>query len=238
MKLPKTVRITRVNDMGTFKLVESFVSINGEGRFAGELALFMRFAGCNLQCDWCDTKWANSADVTYAEKTVSQLADIAKSAADEYGLHRVTLTGGEPLLQKDIAELINTLNDIGIDVEIETNGSVPIAPVAEKCGVRPVFTMDYKLPSSGMESRMCLENLSQLKNSDTLKFVCASREDLERAAEVLEEYKPVCKVYLSPVFGRIEPKDMVEFMKEKKLGRVNLQLQLHKFIWDPNERGV
>ena len=130
------------------------------------------------------------------------------------------------------------LNDIGIDVEIETNGSVPIAPVAEKCGVRPEFTMDYKLPSSGMESRMCLENLPQLKDSDTLKFVCASREDLERAAEVLEEYKPVCKVYLSPVFGRIEPKDMVEFMKEKKLGRVNLQLQLHKFIWDPNERGV
>ena len=224
--------------MCTFKLVESFVSINGEGRFAGELALFMRFAGCNLQCDWCDTKWANTANVAYTEKNVSQLADIAKSAAEEYGLHRATLTGGEPLLQNDIAELINALNDIGIDVEIETNGSVPIAPVAEKCGVRPVFTMDYKLPSSEMESRMCVENLSQLKNSDTLKFVCASREDLERAAEVLEEYKPVCKVYLSPVFGRIEPKDMVEFMKEKKLGRVNLQLQLHKFIWDPNERGV
>ena len=238
MKLPKTALITRVNDMGTFKLAESFVSINGEGRSAGELALFMRFVGCNLQCDWCDTKWANGAEAPYTEKTVGQLAEIARSAAEEYGLHRVTLTGGEPLLQKDIAELINSLNDIGIDVEIETNGSVAISPVAENCTVRPVFTMDYKLPSSGMESRMCLENFRHLKDSDTLKFVCASREDLERAASVLEKYKPVCKVYLSPVFGRIEPKDMVEFMKEKKLGRVNLQLQLHKFIWDPNERGV
>lgn len=224
--------------MGTFKLAESFVSINGEGRFAGELALFMRFVGCNLQCDWCDTKWANGTDAPYTEKTVGQLAEIARSAAEEYGLHRVTLTGGEPLLQKDIAALINSLNDIGIDVEIETNGSVAISPVAENCTVRPVFTMDYKLPSSGMESRMCLENFRHLKDSDTLKFVCASREDLERAAAVFEKYKPVCKVYLSPVFGRIEPKDMVEFMKEKKLGRVNLQLQLHKFIWDPNERGV
>ena len=106
MKLPKTALIMRVNDMGTFKLAESFVSINGEGRSAGELALFMRFVGCNLQCDWCDTKWANGTEAPYTEKTVGQLAEIARSAAEEYGLHRVTLTGGEPLLQKDIAELI------------------------------------------------------------------------------------------------------------------------------------
>ena len=238
MRPLKTALIMRANDMGTLKLAENFVSINGEGRYAGELALFMRFAGCNLQCDWCDTKWANGADAPFTKKTAVQLAEIAEDAADGYGLHRVTLTGGEPLLQKDIAELINALNNRGLDVEIETNGSVPIAPVAEICRVRPVFTMDYKLPSSGMESRMCIENLSQLKESDTLKFVCASKEDLERAVWVLDTYEPVCMVYLSPVFGRIEPKDMVEFMKEKKLGKVRLQLQLHKFIWDPNEKGV
>jgi 7-carboxy-7-deazaguanine synthase len=238
MKHPKTALITRVDDMGTLKLAENFVSINGEGRYAGELALFMRFAGCNLDCDWCDTKWANGADAAYTEKTPAQLAELAKGAAEEYGLHRVTLTGGEPLLQKDIAELINALSDNGLAVEIETNGSVPIALVAEKCRVRPVFTMDYKLPSSGMEKRMYLENFGQLKDSDTLKFVCASREDLECAVSVLDMYRPVCAVYLSPVFGRIKPMDMVDFMKEKKLGNVRLQLQLHKFIWDPNERGV
>ena len=224
--------------MGSFELVEHFVSINGEGQFAGELALFLRFKGCNLRCDWCDTRWANGRDAECTVCDTDKLIDIARNAAETCGLHRVTLTGGEPLLQRNMAELINALSAEGLSCEIETNGSVPIGDVIDKCSPRPVFTMDYKLPSSGMESRMCLENFPLLRESDTLKFVCASREDLDCAAEVLEKYKPVCKVYFSPVFGRISPADMVEYMKEKKLGGVRLQLQLHKFIWDPNERGV
>ena len=123
-----------------------------------------------------------------------------------------------------------------ISVSIETNGSVPIAPFIEKH--RPVITMDYKLPSSKMERFMCLENLPLLQSYDTLKFVCGSRQDLYRAEQIIEEYSPCCEIFFSPVFGRIEPAEIVEFMKERKLGNVRLQLQLHKLIWDPEMRGV
>ena len=227
--------------MQTFRLAEHFVSINGEGRFAGELALFLRFAICDLRCDWCDTLWAVGRGAPHKLVTLGELEDIAKRAIAECGVRDVTLTGGEPLLQEGLAELCGRLAAMGLRTEIETNGARPLRPFLEECGkqgCRPVITMDYKLPSSKMESRMHTANLAQLNAADTLKFVCASREDLERAAEVLEEYRPECAVYLSPVHGRIDPADMVEFMKERRLGGVRLQLQLHKYIWDPERRGV
>ena len=243
--------------MGTFRLAESFVSINGEGQKAGELALFLRFTGCNLRCSYCDTMWANEKDAPYTLKSTEELFEIAQQS----GVRNITLTGGEPLLQPDIAELIDALLQADFRVEIETNGAVSLEPVLVKLTAlqrknglipmgeiafdpvirlqcRPSFTMDYKLPSSGMESKMCLENFAFLKESDTLKFVCGSQEDLVRAKEIIDEYHPVCKIYLSPVFGQIDPKDMVEFMKQNRMNQVRLQLQLHKFIWDPNEKGV
>ena len=222
--------------MSALKLAEHFVSINGEGQLVGALALFLRFAGCNLKCDWCDTMWANEKDAPYELASISRLTDIAQSAIDQYDLHCVTLTGGDPLLQEDIDKLIFSLTKLGLRVEIETNGAVPIEPFMKKC--RPVFTMDYKLPSSRMERFMHTDNIALLKQWDTLKFVCASRTDLERAAEIIEEYKPLCPVFFSPVFGRIEPAEIVEFMKEKRLGDARLQLQMHKFIWSPDKRGV
>ena len=227
--------------MGTFRLAEHFVSINGEGRLAGELALFLRFTGCNLRCDWCDTMWANEKDAPYTLMDTSSLAEIAKQAYEEYDVHNVTLTGGEPLLQEELPELCRSLASLGLNVEIETNGAVPLAPFLKKCekyGTRPALTMDYKLPSSKMEKHMCTENFRYLKFFDTLKFVCGSRADLDRAAEIIEEYKPESTIFLSPVFGRIEPAEMVEFMKERKLGKVRLQIQLHKVIWDPEMKGV
>ena len=224
--------------MSEFRLAESFVSINGEGQFAGKLALFLRFTGCNLRCSWCDTMWANRADAPHTLCGVDELVKIAKNAMTEQGVRHVTLTGGEPLLQEGLSELVDALADLGLRAEIETNGAVPLAPFLNKCKSRPFITMDHKLPSSGMEDKMCEGNIALLDKDDTLKFVCASRADLERAAEVINEQKPVCKVFLSPVFGSIEPVDMVEFMKEKKLGDVRLQLQLHKLIWSPDERGV
>ena len=222
--------------MSGLRLVEHFVSINGEGQRAGELALFLRFAGCDLDCSWCDTKWANKNDVRAEVTDISQLVQIAEQAIAENGIKNVTLTGGEPLLQPHIGELADALAELGLFVEIETNGAQPLS----RCDARhrPSFTMDHKLPSSGMEERMCLDNMALLTESDTLKFVCAGREDLERAAEIIALYRPVCKVYLSPVFGSIDPAEMVEFMKSRKLGDVRLQLQLHKFIWDPEMRGV
>jgi 7-carboxy-7-deazaguanine synthase len=122
---------------------------------------------------------------------------------------------------------------------METNGAVPLAPFCAPL-MRPIFTMDYKLPSSGMEGAMKTENFALLAPEDTVKFVCGSREDLERAREVITRHKLAgrCHVYLSPVFGSIEPAEMVEFLAEHRMNGVRLQLQLHKFIWDPDKRGV
>lgn len=224
--------------MGAFRLAEHFISINGEGCKAGELALFLRFTGCNLRCSWCDTMWANTNDAPYTAVTTK---DLVKTAEDAYasGVRNITLTGGEPLLQPDIAELITALAETGMRTEIETNGAVLLNPFA---GLhRPVFTMDYKLPSSGMERFMLTENFDLLNEQDSVKFVIGSGEDLERASQIIDEYRLAekhCTLFFSPVFGKIEPAEMVEFMKERGLGSVRLQLQLHKFIWDPEKRGV
>ncbi|MBQ8959950.1 MAG: putative 7-carboxy-7-deazaguanine synthase QueE [Ruminococcus sp.] len=227
--------------MEKLSLAEHFISINGEGRRAGELSLFLRFTGCDLRCDWCDTMWANEKDAPHRLLAAEELTELAAQAIAEFGIRNVTLTGGEPLLQRSLPQLCAGLCALGLHVEIETNGSAPVRPFLEECqglGVRPQLTMDYKLPSSNMESRMCMENFRFLRPDDTLKLVCASRQDLERAAQLIRELAPECQVYLSPVFGRIDPAEMVEFLKEKKLGSVRLQLQLHKIIWDPERRGV
>ncbi|MCR5122514.1 MAG: putative 7-carboxy-7-deazaguanine synthase QueE [Ruminococcus sp.] len=217
------------------KLVEKFISINGEGAHAGELAVFLRFKGCNLNCSYCDTCWANTADAEAEEVTPAELAEWVR----ETGIRNVTLTGGEPLLQPNIAELTSLLMGLGCRVEYETNGSIPLAKYAEM-RPRPVFTMDYKLPSSGMERFMCRENFALLGSHDTVKFVSGSIEDLERAKEIIGEYSLInkCHVYLSPVFGSIEPAKIVDFMTENQMNGVRLQLQLHKFIWEPERRGV
>ncbi len=221
--------------MIAYPVAEKFVSINGEGTRAGELAVFVRFKGCNLSCGYCDTKWANRADTPAIPETAEDIREFAEKS----GVVNVTLTGGEPLLQKELYALIETLMKNGRSVEIETNGSVPIAELSRK-EYRPLFTMDYKLPSSGMEDHMCLENFQYLAKQDTVKFVSGSVFDLERAAEIIEKYSLTerCHVYFSPVFGSIEPSEIVEFMKRRKLNGARLQLQLHKFIWDPDKKGV
>ena len=219
------------------KVAEKFISINGEGTRAGELAVFVRFAGCNLRCTYCDTMWANEPGCPYEEMTPAQICDYVRST----GISNVTLTGGEPLLQKQIEELIGLLiRDCGVRVEIETNGAVDLRPFAQISEGRPTFTMDYKLPSSGCEAQMLAGNFSVLQAQDTVKFVSGSREDLERAAEIIEEYGLLnrCYVYFSPVFGKIEPAEIVDFMLENKLNKARIQIQMHKVIWDPNARGV
>ena len=219
-----------------YQVVEKFVSINGEGRRAGELAVFIRMKGCNLRCTYCDTLWANEADCESTEMTVDEIV----SYIEENKVKNVTLTGGEPLLREGMAELITAiLSDPQRRVEIETNGSVDLSPYCE-LERRPSFTMDYKMPDSGMEHAMLLANMEKLSNEDTVKFVVSSRSDMERAVEIMEEYRlrERTAVYLSPVFGKIEPVEMVDFLIEKKLNDVKLQLQLHKIIWDPQKRGV
>ena len=218
-----------------FEVVEIFESINGEGRRAGERAAFVRMKGCNLDCSYCDTRWANEPGVSWKEMPVSEI--LEKLA--EYHIKNVTVTGGEPLLQREIEVLLNALAEAGYRVEIETNGSIPLAGIRD---ISPniVFTVDYKLPGSGMENHMILDNFSGLSSEDTIKFVVSDREDLQRAYNICRRDIAGSggAVFLSPVFGRIAPEEIVEFMAEKKWNRARLQLQMHKIIWEPDARGV
>jgi len=219
-----------------FKVVEKFVSINGEGRLCGQLAIFIRFAGCNLNCSYCDTAWANENNVPYERMSSKDIYEYVKSTE----VRNITLTGGEPLLQEGMIELLEVLSkDKELHVEIETNGSVLLDKFLN-IENPPSFTMDYKLPSSKMENRMALDNFKYLTSKDVVKFVSGSIEDLEKAKEIINRYKLVDKtsVYISPVFGEIDLHSIVEFMKNSKMNGVNLQVQLHKIIWEPSMKGV
>lgn len=217
------------------KVVEKFISLNGEGTKAGEAAVFIRFKGCNLHCSYCDTLWANEADCPFEELSPEEIFRFISST----GIQNVTLTGGEPLLAEDLDRLLALLlSDPFLRVEIETNGSVDLKPF---CGAnRPSFTMDYKLPSSGFESRMLLSNFDLLKAEDTVKFVAGDLNDLNRAEEIIKKYHLTekCSVYLSPVFGKADLQEMADFIVSHKLNHVRMQIQMHKVIWDPSQRGV
>ncbi len=219
-----------------YNVCECFTSINGEGPSAGFPAVFIRFAGCNLNCSYCDTRWANEEDVPAERMTAADIAQYIRAS----GLTHVTLTGGEPLLRDGMPELVETLYDIpGLKIEIETNGSIDLS-VLDSCKMRPLFIMDYKLPGSGMENAMCCSNFSLLGEKDAVKFVAGSREDLDRALHVIRQYHLAgrTQLYFSPVFGRIDPKEIVSFLIRHQLNEARLQLQMHKFIWDPMQRGV
>ena len=222
--------------MANFKVVEIFESINGEGRRVGQLAIFIRLQKCNLNCSYCDTRWANGDDAPYTLMSEDEIYDrILKS-----GIKNITLTGGEPLLHKDVEILLEKIGENpNLSLEIETNGSIELEKFS-KLKNPPLFTMDYKLPSSKMENKMCLDNFKYLTLKDTVKFVVGTIEDLKKAKEIIERYSLIgkCAVYFSPVFNSIDPIEIVKFMKENRLNGVNLQLQIYKFIWDPESKGV
>ena len=152
------------------RVVEKFVSINGEGLRSGELAVFIRFANCNLRCSYCDTKYSFINPI-YTEESIDELVEYVKST----GVKNVTLTGGEPLIQNEIKELMIELSNIGNRIEIETNGSINIAPYLNIPNV--TFTLDYKLKGSGMEKYMDLTNYDLLRKNDVIKFVVSDYDD-------------------------------------------------------------
>lgn len=221
----------------TYKIVEKFISINGEGKLAGQLSVFIRFAHCNLNCSYCDTKWANEKNVDYELMTADEIYKFIKDS----GIQNVTLTGGEPLLQKDIIILLKILaKDKSIITEIETNGSIDLEPFLEIKENPPNFTMDYKLESSKMESKMLLKNFNYLNKKDVVKFVVGNIKDMERAKEIIYKHDliNITNVYISPVYSQINLVEIVDFLKINKMNNVNFQVQLHKIIWDAMEKGV
>lgn len=232
----------------TMPVAERFVSINGEGACAGKLAAFIRFTGCNLRCGYCDTMWANAPGAAAQGETPQQLVAWVREA----GVECVTLTGGEPVLQPLLPQLVELLlgelgpTGCGLRVEIETNGAADLgelaalrARIGNAAPGRLSFTVDWKLPSSGMEQQMLPANFRLLDARDTVKFVCG-QGDLPRVLEVARQLDLPGRVpvYLSPCFGDIEPARIVEFMQENRMTWATAQVQLHKVIWPDVERGV
>lgn len=217
----------------SLRIVEKFVSINGEGMRSGQPTVFIRLAGCNLRCSYCDTRYSYGEGGEIASESVSELVSYVLGT----GLTNVTITGGEPLLQDGAVDLIRELRGRNLNVEVETNGSVDVRP-AKRAGAS--ITLDCKSPSSGMAGHMLADNYAAIDLRDCVKFVCGSKEDLDAAKAVIDEHCLLGRtnVILSPVFGAIELREIAEFITENKMSDARMQLQIHKIIWNPEERGV
>lgn len=207
---------------------EIFYSIQGEGTHAGLPCIFIRLTGCNLRCTWCDTEYSFYEGEEYSVESV--LTEIQK-----YRCNLVQITGGEPLMQDDVHALMTTLCDRNYTVLLETGGSLPIDTTDD----RVVIIMDLKTPSSGMVKKNRYENIEKLKLTDEVKFVIADRDDYEWSKEMIEKYDLTtkCHILFSPVFSSIQPVTLAEWILEDTLP-VKYQLQLHKYIWKPDTRGV
>ena len=217
-------------------VLEIFHSIDGEGTRTGELATFIRLKGCNLHCIFCDTAYS-IAMKGGAEYQDLEIEDIVKMVR----YHNVTITGGEPLIHAETIKLVEALVIAGHHVNIETNGTMDTIFHLPNM----FYTVDYKCIYSKMKDKMNPAAFCGLNGDDVVKMVVASREDMEDGLEWYNKFylgKHECGrpwLYLSPVFGKIEPKEIVEFVKEKNLDRkVRVQVQLHKIIWDPAEKMV
>jgi len=208
---------------------EIFHSIQGESTYAGRPCVFVRLTACDLRCSWCDTPYA------FHEGQKMPLEAVLDEV-ERYGCDVVEVTGGEPLLQQDVYPLMRALLDRGKTVLIETGGHRSIADVPR--GV--VKVMDVKCPGSGEAARMDWDNFDRLAPTDEVKFVIRDRADYEYATEVVARYGLVNKVaaiHFSPVHGVLDPKTLSEWVLADRL-QVRVQLQVHKYIWSPETRGV
>ena len=245
-------------------VIEIFASIDGEGSRQGLLTTFLRLHDCNVRCSYCDTTYSYGIDSIFTEMTVAEVADVIESL----GNHRITITGGEPLLQEAaVVELIDELNrrkaetmqdntsgqagstciiDIDkfdkremlnnslYDFNIETNGT--IIPSFHRDNVW--FTYDYKTPSSLAEESMNIDIFKVATERDLIKFVVGSPEDLDCMRRIIDQYPTAAQIYVSPVWGQIEAVLIIDYMKAYNLQNVRFQLQIHKFVWDPDTKGV
>lgn len=225
------------------KIIEIFDSIDGEGIRTGQPATFIRLAGCNLRCSYCDTVYSLFGEETPCEYTEMTIEEIIKKVNTTY--KRITLTGGEPLVHKDSAKLVTELLNMGCEVNIETNGAVDIVEFLSRIpeSDKLFFTIDYKLPSSGMTDKMIWKNFLNLRQCDVIKFVVGSDEDMELTIDIVKKlkqmYEKMPHIFIGAVYGMYEPQKLVEIiLKEEVLADARYQIQLHKVIWNPDERGV
>ncbi len=214
--------------METLKVNEIFYSIQGESSYAGLPCVFIRLTYCNLRCTYCDTEYA-----FYEGKDMS--IDEILNEIKKYNCNLVEVTGGEPLFQTGAFELLTKLCDQGYKVLLETSGSISI----EKVDKRVTIIMDLKTPSSKMMKKNIYSNIDFLKPQDEIKFVIGSREDYEWSKEIIEKYdlKNKCKILMGCVFGELSNLDLATWILEDNLP-VRFQMQLHKYIWEPEKRGV
>jgi 7-carboxy-7-deazaguanine synthase len=214
--------------MAQLVINEIFHSIQGESAQMGRPCVFVRLTYCNLRCTYCDTEYA------FYEGTPMDTNEILQKVST-YGCKLVEVTGGEPLAQEGVHELMMLLCDEGYEVLLETGGSFDISPVDPR--VKRI--MDLKCPSSGMLKKNLYLNLDHLHQTDEVKFVIGTREDFDWAVDIIDKYDLTnrCPVLMSVVFGVLEPVTLAEWILESKLN-VRFQLQMHKYIWEPEARGV
>lgn len=210
------------------KVNEIFKSIQGESSYVGLPCAFLRLTGCHLRCSWCDTEYS-------FYEGVQMTVDEVVRRVEALGLKLFELTGGEPLLQKDAFILTARLLDLQYTVLVETSGAVYL----ESLDPRAVKIMDIKCPGSGMSSTMIWENLRFMRPRDEIKFVIRDRTDFDWACGVMHErgMAGLSEILFSPVFNELSPQELAGWILEKNLP-VRLQLQIHKYIWSPEARGV
>lgn len=210
------------------KINEIFFSIQGESLLAGKPTVFIRTTACNLRCTWCDTRYA------YWDGKLMEISEIL-SEVKKHETEYVCVTGGEPLGQKAVLPLLQALLAQKYIVSLETNGSFSIKDVP----LDVIKVIDIKCPDSGETESMAWENLSLVKPQDQFKFVIASKADFEWAERICDEHKlhEKCAVLFSPVYGKVKPAELAQWILKSK-AKVTMQMQMHKEIWGPSERGV
>jgi 7-carboxy-7-deazaguanine synthase len=213
---------------GTLVIHEIYRSLQGESTFAGIPCVFVRLSACNLRCVYCDTPHA-----FYQGETVA--VDEILARALDLGDELIEITGGEPLLQDEVYDLMTRLCDHGRTVLIETSGAIS----TERVDPRVRVILDIKTPGSGEVAANVWENLDRLKSIDEVKFVVVDRADFDWSIGVIAERKLLdrCPVLMSAAFGRVDPTDLASWTLETRLP-LRLQIQLHKILWDPKARGV
>ncbi len=217
---------TRAQGQDRLRISEVFYSLQGESRTVGWPTVFIRLTGCPLRCNYCDTEYAfQGGEWMSLEQIISQTAD--------FNPHYITVTGGEPLAQKNCLPLLEQLCDAAYAVSLETSGALDIAGVDARVSI----VMDLKTPSSGEESKNYYLNIAKLKPSDQLKFVLADRADYDWACLKLNEYDlpQRCEVLFSPVQGQLSATDLADWILADRLP-VRMQIQLHKLLWG-DEKG-